>query len=170
MKIFITNVEDQGEEEAILDGTCDCCFVYGWYNQYLVTFSLQMSDGTAYDIAHDGVVDYESDDEDGLFQDYTYTGPIHNVLKFVSDIKQIEFPDIEFFDNNDEYFAAFRPGATILPMRFYPRGDSVLGRENGIRDALNDFLLEIIKAYAGDGIDGINNYIEKKTAFARKGN
>ena len=26
MKVFITNIEDKGEQEALLDGTCDICF------------------------------------------------------------------------------------------------------------------------------------------------
>lgn len=71
--------------------------------QYLVSFCLLMSDGTVYDIAHDGVVDYDYD-EDGTsdLYGYTQTGPIKNVLKFVSDIKTINFPDIEFLREADK--------------------------------------------------------------------
>ena len=46
IKIFITNIEDKGEQDALLDGTCDICFEWGYYTQYLVSFCLLMSDGT----------------------------------------------------------------------------------------------------------------------------
>lgn len=47
MKIFITNIEDKGEQDALLDGTCDICFEWGYYTQHLVSFCLLMSDGRA---------------------------------------------------------------------------------------------------------------------------
>lgn len=33
---------------------------------------------------------------------------------------------------------------------------------------IDGFIMEIIRAYADNGVDGINAYIDKETAFARK--
>ena len=128
MKIFITNIEDKGEQDALLDGTCDICFEWGYYTQYLVSFCLLMSDGTVYDIAHDGVVDYNYD-EDGTsdLYGYTQTGPIKNVLKFVSDIKTIDFPDIEFFESYEEYREAWHSDRMVIRYTSARRRTSMSG-------------------------------------------
>lgn len=167
MKIFITNIEDKGEQEALLDGTCDHCFEWGYYTQLLVSFCLLMSDGTVYDIAHDGVVDYDYD-EDGTsdLYGYTQTGPIKNVLKFVSDIKTIDFPDIEFFEDYKEFQEVCRSDKAVIPEYIGSQKDKY-ARDDAIRSKLWSFLMEVIRLYADDGVNGINKYIEELTA--RKG-
>ena len=154
MKIFITNIEDKGEQDALLDGTCDICFEWGYYTQYLVSFCMLMSDGTVYDIAHDGVVDYDYD-EDGTsdLYGYTQTGPIKNVLKFVSDIKTIDFPDIEFFESYEEYREAWRSDRMVIPL-YISSQKNKHERDDAIRNKMGSFLMEVIKNYADDGVDG----------------
>ena len=163
MKIFITNIEDKGEQDALLDGACDHCY----YTQYLISFCLLMSDGTVYDIAHDGVVDYNYD-EDGTsdLYGYTQTGPIKNVLKFVSDIKTINFPDIEFFEDYKEFQEICRSDKAVIPEYIGSQKDKYK-RDDAIRDKLWRFLMEVIKLYADDGVNGINKHIEELTV--RKG-
>ena len=163
MKIFITNIEDKGEQDALLDGTCDICFEWGYYTQYPVSFCLLMSDGTVYDIAHDGVVDYDYD-EDGTsdLYGYTQTGPIKNVLKFVSDIKTINFPDIEFFESYEEYREAWRSDRMVIPL-YISSQKNKHERDDAIRDKLGSLLMEVIKNYADDGVDGIVKYVETIT-------
>lgn len=163
MKIFITNIEDKGEQDALLDGTCDICFEWGYYTQYLVSFCMIMSDGTVYDIAHDGVVDYNYD-EDGTsdLYGYTQTGPIKNVLKFVSDIKTINFPDIEFFESYEEYREAWRSDRMVIPL-YISSQKNKYERDDAIRNKLGSFLMEVIKNYADDGVDGIVKYVETIT-------
>ena len=170
MRVMVTDIQDQGEQEAIIDGTCDRCFEWGYYNQYLVTFFLMMSDGTSYEIKSNGVVSYDRDkDKSGRLKDYTYTGPIPNILKFVSDIKGIEFPDIEFFEDRKEYIAARRPGNMIIPEDIGPQ-ENLYSRYDCIRKKLEEFIIRVIKRYADNGVDGINQYISERTYFARKGN
>lgn len=159
MKIFVTNIEDKGPQEVLLDGTCDICFEYGYYNQYLVSFSLLLSDGTIYDVVHDGVVDYDYD-EDGtsdLFG-YNQTGPIKNILKFVSDIKTVDFPDIEFFEDSREFREVCRSDKMVIPLYLGSCGNEY-ERVPAIRNKLGSFLMEVIRRYADDGVDGINEYI-----------
>lgn len=170
MRIMITDIQDQGEQEAIIDGTCDRCFEWGYYNQYLVTFFLMMSDGTSYEIRTDSVVNYDRDkDESGRLKDHTFTGPIPNILKFVSDIKSIEFPDIEFFEERNEYNAARRPGNLIIP-EYIGRQENLYSRYDCIRKKLEEFIIRVIKQYSSNGVNGINQYIDELTYFARKGN
>lgn len=163
MKIFITNIEDQGPQEALLDGTCEYCFEYGYYNQYLVSFTLLMSDGTVYDIVHDGVVDYDYD-EDGTSALYGYnqTGPIKNILKFVSDIKTVDFPDIEFFEDSREFRNVCGTDEMVIPLYIGSYGNEY-DRIAAIRNKLGYFLMEVIRRYADDGVDGINEYIDTVT-------
>ena len=167
MKIFITNIEDKGEQDVLLDGTCDICFEWGYYNQYLVSFCLLMSDGTVYDIAHDGVVDYNYD-EDGTsdLYGYTQTGPIKNVLRFVSDIKTIDFPDIEFFEDYKEFQGVCRSDKAVIPEYIGSQKDKYK-RDDAIRSKLWSFLMKVIMLYADDGVNGINKYIEE--LITRKG-
>lgn len=165
VKIFITNIEDKGEQDALLDGTCDICFEWGYYTQYLVSFCLLMSDGTVYDIAHDGVVDYNEESTPDLYG-YTQTGPIKNVLKFVSDIKTINFPDIEFFEDYKEFQEVCRSDKAVIPEYIGSQKDKY-ERDDAIRSKLWSFLMEVIRLYANDGVNGINKYIEDLTA--RKG-
>lgn len=163
MKIFITNIEDQGPQEALLDGTCDICFEYGYYNQYLVSFTLLLSDGTVYDIVHDGVVDYDYD-EDGTsdLRGYNQTGPIKNILKFVSDIKTVDFPDIEFHDVYEDYREVWNSDKMVIPLYIGSCGNEY-DRSAAIRNKLGSFLMEVIRRYADDGVDGINEYIDTVT-------
>lgn len=163
MKIFITNIEDQGPQEALLDGTCEYCFEYGYYNQYLVSFTLLMSDGTVYDIAHDGVVDYDYD-EDGTsdLRGYNQTGPIKNILKFVSDIKTVDFPDIEFFEDSREFRNVWGTDKMVIPLYIGSYGNKY-DRDKAIRNKLGYFLMEVIRRYADDGVDGIDEYIDTVT-------
>ncbi len=167
MKIFITNIEDKGEQDALLDGTCDHCFEWGYYTQYLVSFCMLMSDGTVYDIVHDGVVDYDYD-EDGTsdLYGYTQTGPIKNVLKFVSDIKTINFPDIEFFEDYKEFQEVCRSDKAVIPEYIGSQKDKY-ERDDATRSKLWSFLMEVIRLYANDGVNGINKYIEE--LITRKG-
>lgn len=111
MKIMISNIEDCGEVE-VSEGTCDHCF------EWAITIStsrrsLMMSDDTSYEIRHDGIVDYE-ENRNGLVESYTYTKPIGNILKFVSDIKTVQFPDMQFFEDYDEFIASRRPGNMVI--------------------------------------------------------
>ena len=169
MRIMITDIQDQGEQEVILDGTCDRCFEWGYYNKYLVTFFLMMSDGTSYDIRTGSVVNYDRDKDKGdRIKDHTYAGPISNILKFVSDIKSIEFPDIEFFEERDEYIEARRPGNLIIP-EYIGRQENVYSRYDCIREKLEGFINRVIRQYASNGVEGINQYIGELTYFARKG-
>ena len=161
MKIFITNIEDKGEKDALLGGTCDICFEWGYYTQYLVSFCLFMSDGTLYDIAHDGVVDYDEEATPDL-RGYNQTGAIPNVLKFVSDIKTIDFPDIEFFENREEYREAWRSDRMVIPL-YISSQKNKYERDDAIRNKLGSFLMEIIKNYADDGVNGIIKYVETVT-------
>lgn len=163
MKILVTNIEDQGPQEALLDGTCDICFEYGYYNQYLVSFTLVLSDGTVYDIAHNGVVDYDYD-EDGTSDLYGYnqTGPIKNILKFVSDIKTVDFPDIEFFEDSREFRNVLDTNKMVIPLYIGSYRDEY-DRVRAIRNKLGSFLMEVIRRYADDGVDGINEYIDTIT-------
>lgn len=163
MKIFITNIEGQGEQEALLDGTCDICFEYGCYNQYLVSFTLLLSDGTVYDIVHDGVVDYDYD-EDGTsdLRGYNQTGAIKNILKFVSDIKTVDFPDIEFHDVYEDYREVWRSDKMVIPLYIGSYGNEY-DRSAAIRNKLGSFLMEVIRRYADGGVDVINEYIDTVT-------
>ena len=165
MKIMVSNIEDCGEVE-VSEGTCDHCFEWGYYNQYLATFSLMMSDGTSYEIRHDGIVDYE-ENRNGLVESYTYTKPISNILKFVSDLKTVQFPDIQFFEDYDKFIASRRPGNMVIT-EYIGRQKDQGDRKKAIIEVIDRFIMEVIRAYADNGVDGINKYIDKETAFARK--
>ena len=116
---------------------------------------------------HDGVVDYNYD-EDGTsdLYGYTQTGPIKNVLKFVSDIKTINFPDIEFFEDYKEFQEVCRSGKAVIPEYIGSQKDKY-ERDDAIRSKLWSFLMEVIRLYANDGVNGINKYIEELTTRKR---
>ena len=166
VKVSITNVEDKGEQDVLLDGTCDHRFEWGYYTQYLISFCLLMSNGTVYDIAHDGVVDYNEESTPDLYG-YTRTGPIKNVLKFVSDIQTIDFPDIEFFEDYKEFQEVCRSEDKAVIPEYIGSQKDKYERDDAIRSKLGSFLMEVIKLYADDGVNGINKYIEENE-IARK--
>lgn len=93
---------------------------------------------------------------------YTQTGPIKNVLKFVSDIKTIDFPDIEFFESYEEYREAWHSDRMVIPL-YISSQKNKYERDDAIRNKLGSFLMEVIKRYADDGVEGINKYIETAT-------
>lgn len=107
-----------------------------------------MSDGTVYDIAHDGVVDYDYD-EDGTsdLYGYTQTGPIKNVLKFVSDIKTIDFPDLVFYDDYDEFDEAESKNdeSDVAIWLMYPND-----RQQAEQKAIDNLIEQVISAWSAD--------------------
>ena len=87
-------------------------------------------------------------------------------MKFVSDIKTINFPDIEFFESYEEYREAWRSDRMVIPL-YISSQKNKYERDDAIRNKLGSFLMEVIRLYANDGVNGINKYIEDLTA--RKG-
>ena len=81
----------------------------------------------------------------------------------------IVFPDIEFFEERNEYNAARRPGNLIIP-EYIGRQENLYSRYDCIRKKLEEFIIRVIKQYSSNGVNGINQYIDELTYFARKGN
>ena len=84
------------------------------------------------------------------------TGPIKNVLKFVSDIKTIDFPDIEFFEDYKEFQEVCRSDKAVIPEYIGSQKDKY-ERDDAIRSKLGSFLMEVIRLYADESLTASTN-------------
>lgn len=156
MRIKVADIQDKGQQEIVLDGTCDYCFAWGVANnQYEVTFSLTMKDGQSFDVKTDELFNLDDDLE---IDEYLEARSISNIFKFAKDLESLEFPDLVFCESRDEYKRVMQSNdGSVAPVLVY----RMVTGELGIEFVLDFFIYQVIKAYASDedGLSGLKEYI-----------
>lgn len=158
MKIFITNIEDSGKREIVLDGTCELCYEWGWTNnQYEVTFHVAMDSGQSFDVILNNLFNIDGIEDDEYIDEYFKSRSISNIFQFSKDLESVKFPDIEFYEARDEYNDAMASSdSSVVPVLIRART-----RERGISLELKSLLYRVIKAYVSseNGLDGLKEYV-----------
>lgn len=155
--VLRTSSETRDDYEAILRVVT--------YTEYRLTFSVEMSNGRTY-VSHadvrgcsDGGKSYESFLLGGI--------PVDDVNGFAEEIEAVNFPDIVFYDNSDEYVRACLENSessvalwdSILDYLVYTED-----RQAAKQKAIDNIVEQIIYAWSCDYFgyeeDGIEAYIQ----------
>ena len=159
MRIKVTDIQDNGKQEIVIDGTCDYCFAYGVANnQYEVTFQLTMKSGQSFDVKADelfNIDDIKNEGED--IDEYLESRSISNIFRFSKALESLEFPDLVFCSTSEWEHAIQSNDGSVAPVIVY----RMVTGEMGIKFALNVFIYRVIKAYVSDedGLSGLKEYI-----------
>ena len=159
MKITVTKCRKVKEWYETIGGEeeCSAIFHHVTYKRHKISFSVEMSDGRAYETTHTvNGCDYDC-------ESFWLGDPINDVEQFTRDIEAATFPDLIFFDEyGEEYESAEKANdeRSVAVCLMYPSD-----RAKAEQAAIGTLVSDIIDAYASWYFEnerrGIKPYIQK---------
>lgn len=158
MKIAVTKCRKVKEWYETIGGEeeCSAIFHHVTYKRHKISFSVEMSDGRAYETTHTvNGCDYDC-------ESFWLGSPINDVEQFTRDIEAATFPDMVFFDEYDEYETAEKANNenSVAVWLMYP-SDRAKAEQAAIDTLISDIIDEYAAWYFENEGRGIKPYIQK---------